>query len=94
MDIALNGLIAKDMADKNVYDLYLSDIRTPEVSGIEFYHCLEKEHPQLVSRVIFTTGDVLNTEVRAFLKRFKGPFLSKPFTPEQLRKAVVAIQIN
>ena len=32
VDIATNGLIAKDMANKKVYDVFLSDIRTPEMS--------------------------------------------------------------
>jgi len=94
VDIALNGLIAKDMVDKNVYDFYLSDIRTPKVSGIEFYQYLKKEHSELASRVIFTTGDVLSADVRKFLEEFKGTFLPKPFTPEQLRKAVGEVQIN
>ena len=94
VDIALNGLTAKEMADRNVYDLYVSDIRTPQMNGIEFYHYLKKAHPELASRVIFTTDDVLSTDVRAFLEEFKGPFLPKPFTPEELRKAVGEVQIK
>jgi response regulator RpfG family c-di-GMP phosphodiesterase len=88
VDIALNGLIAQDMADETVYDLYLSDIRTPAMNGIEFYHYLNKIHPELVSRMIFTTGDVLSDEIRAFLEEYKVRFLPKPFTPEELRKVI------
>ena len=92
VDIALNGLIAKDMSGKNIYDLCISDIRTPEMNGIEFYYYLKKEHPTLADRVILTTGDVLNSDVKRFLKEFKGTFLPKPFTPEELIKAVGEVQ--
>jgi len=94
VDIAINGLIAKDMSDKNVYDLYVSDIRTPEMNGIDFYHYLKTERPELASRVIFTTGDVMSSDVKAFLDEYKGVFLPKPFTPDDLMKAVGSVLIN
>ena len=68
VDIAVNGLIAMDMAGKRVYDLYLSDIRTPEMNGIEFYRHLIQEQPELADRVIFTTGDVLSNDIKLFLE--------------------------
>jgi len=85
VDLAANGLIAKDMSAKKVYDLYLSDIRTPGMNGMEFYRYLRTEHPELADRVIFTTGDVLNSEVKEFLQDLSAPFLPKPFTPEELK---------
>jgi DNA-binding response OmpR family regulator len=91
VDIALDGLIAKDMSDKNVYDLYISDIRTPEMNGMEFYHYFKKERPEITSRVIITTGDILSADVKAFLDEYKGVFLPKPFTPEDLMKAVGSV---
>ena len=94
VDIALNGSVAKDMADENVYDIYLSDIRTPEMNGIEFYEYLKNMHPELADRVIFTTGDILSTDVKQFLQEFKGIFLPKPFTPEELKKAIMEYQVS
>jgi DNA-binding NtrC family response regulator len=88
VDIAGNGSIAKTMIDNCKYDLCLSDIRTPEMNGIELYHYLEKSHPAITGVVIFTTGDVLSNNVDCFLKEVKRPFLPKPFTPNQLRQAV------
>ena len=85
VDLATNGLIAKDMAAKKVYDLYLSDIRTPGMNGMEFYRYLRNEHPELADRVIFTTGDVLNSDIKEFLQDLSAPFLPKPFTPEDLK---------
>ena len=94
VDIASNGLAAKGMADKTVYDLYLSDIRTPVMNGIEFYRHLKEQHPELAERVIFTTGDVMSADVRTLLEEFKGTFVPKPFTPDELRIAVKEAQLD
>jgi CheY-like chemotaxis protein len=60
VDVACNGLVAKDMAGKAEYDFYLSDIRTPAMNGMQFYEYLRQEQPGLENRVIFTTGDVMS----------------------------------
>jgi len=89
VDIAVNGMVARDMVGEEKYDLFLSDIRTPEMNGIEFYWYLKKEYPELTDRVIFTTGDVLSDEVKAFvIKEPDVPLLSKPFAPDELRVVV------
>ena len=88
MDIAINGQIAKNMVSDREYDLCLIDIRTPAMNGMELYECLNEEHPELASRVLFTTGDVLNSSIAAFLRQAHRPCLGKPFTPEELRMAV------
>jgi len=88
VDIATNGLIAKKMADDRSYDLCLSDIRTPDMNGIQLYEYLEQEHPELARRVIFTTGDVMSGSIAQFLEENKRPFLPKPFTREELKQAI------
>jgi len=88
VDIAANGLIAKKMADDRSYDLCLSDIRTPDMNGIQLYEYLEQEHPELARRVIFTTGDVMSVSIAQFLKETKRPFLPKPFTRDELKQAI------
>ncbi len=89
VDIAVDGMVARDMVGKEKYDLFLSDIRTPEMNGIEFYWYLKKEYPELTDRVIFTTGDVLSDEVKTFvIKEPDVPLLPKPFAPDELRVVV------
>ena len=88
VDIATNGLMARDMVRAQAYDFCLSDIRTPKMNGIEFYQYLRQEHPRLANRVIFTSGDVLGSDVKAFLTKLSKPFLPKPFTPTELRETV------
>lgn len=89
VDIAVNGLSAKDKIDaNNKYEFLLFDIRTPAMNGIQLYEYLEQEYPELASRVIFTTGDSLGVVTKKFLERVNRPFLSKPYTPTQLRNLV------
>ena len=88
VDIAVNGNVAQDMLGKKDYDLYLIDIRTPVMNGKQLYEWLQEKHPQLASRVIFTTGDVMGKDIQGFLDQTARPFLPKPFTPDELRTIV------
>lgn len=88
VDVAIDGKVAQDLLRKNTYDLCLIDIRTPGMSGIELYQQLEDECPKMKNRVIFTTGDVINENIRAFLDETGRPFLPKPFTPSELRSKI------
>ena len=88
VDIAVNGKVAQDMIEEKQYDLCLSDIRTPSMNGKELYQWLKEKHPQIASRVIFTTGDVMDGDIQSFLEHAARPFLPKPFTPDELRATV------
>ena len=88
VDIANSGLVAKDMVKKKEYDLCLIDIRTPGMNGIQLHHYLREEHPELADKVIFTTGDMLNSDIKTFLMDSNRPHLPKPFTPDELRAVI------
>jgi len=88
VEIAVNGQVALDILDKKEYDLCLADIRTPSMNGMELYEHLEKEHPAMAKRIIFSTGDVLSGNTKAFLEKTNRPYLPKPFTPDELRTIV------
>lgn len=88
VEIVVNGKLALDVLKKKKFDLCLIDIRTPEMNGTELYHHMEKEHPDMTSKVVFTTGDVMDTSLKAFLQKSKRPYMAKPFTPDELRAVV------
>lgn len=88
VDIAINGLVAKKMSEDKSYDLCVTDIRTPEMNGIQLYEYLEQEHSELARRIIFTTGDVMSGAIAQFLKEARRPFLPKPFTRDELKQAI------
>ena len=84
-DVADNGLIAREKIDSGADpDLFIFDIRTPVINGIQLYEYMEKKYPDLSKKVIFMTGDYLNAVTLAFLDRVKRPFIHKPFTPDQI----------
>jgi DNA-binding response OmpR family regulator len=90
VDIASDGEAAQARFAENgdVYDLCLIDIRTPRMNGIELYHYLQKSGSGMINRVIFTTGDIINEEIKAFLEKSGRPFLPKPFTLDELRSVI------
>lgn len=85
VDTAENGFVAKEMASKFEYDLYVCDIRMPEIDGMEFYECLRQVHPGFESRIVFVSGDTMNHDVETFLRNKNNLFVVKPFTPDELR---------
>ena len=88
VDIAVNGKVAQDIIEEKQYNLFLIDIRLPVMNGMELYQWLKEKHPQLASRVIFTTGSVMGGDTQSFLEQVTRPFLPKPFTPDEL-KAII-----
>jgi len=88
VDIAVNGVVAQDMLAKKEYDLCLLDIRTPVMNGKELYQHIKEERPEFASKVIFTTGDIMNSKLEPFLKETSRLYLPKPFTPHELRTVV------
>ena len=91
VDTAVNGAVAKEVVSSQKYDLCVSDIKTPVLDGMELYKHLEEEHPGLASKVIFISGDVLGDKVKTFLEQVDRCFLPKPFTPSELRAAVIKV---
>ena len=67
VDTAVSGKTAKAMLNKNDYALLLIDIKTPGMSGKDLYEYLEEKHPEMVNRVILTTGAVICEEIKSFL---------------------------
>jgi len=88
VDIAVNGKVAQDIIKEQQYDLYLIDIKLPLINGIELYQWLQEKHPQLVGRVIFTSGSVMGEDTRPFIEQTGRPFLPKPFIPDELETIV------
>ena len=62
---------------------------SPVMNGMELYRHLEKVQPELASKVIFISGDVLGEEVKTFLTQVDKHFLPKPFTLDELKTAVI-----
>jgi C4-dicarboxylate-specific signal transduction histidine kinase/CheY-like chemotaxis protein len=80
-DSGENALLA---LAKRPYDLVVSDLKMPEMSGQELYAKLLADHPRLAERVIFTSGDTVSAETQSFLEKPGRPYLLKPFQVQDL----------
>jgi CheY-like chemotaxis protein len=67
----------------------VSDMRTPGgIDGSDVHDWLAAHRPELVSRLIFITGDIVNEETAATLRRTGAPCVEKPFRISQLLDVV------
>jgi DNA-binding NtrC family response regulator len=79
---AEDGRVALDIllhCDANRYDVVMCDLRMPFVSGAELHHELMQKRPDLVQRLVFSTGDVASAEAARFLAESERPVMEKPF---------------
>jgi signal transduction histidine kinase/sensor domain CHASE-containing protein/ActR/RegA family two-component response regulator len=88
VNTASNGRLALEKIEEHIYDLILCDLRMPELDGPGLYHELEQRNPDLLTRMIFLTGDTLSSETRLFLEKVDMPYLSKPFRAADVRRVV------
>jgi DNA-binding response OmpR family regulator len=66
------------------YDLVLSDVRMPDVSGVALHDWVARTRPALLARLVFATGDDLSPEAAAFVRRTRCRVLEKPFDARAL----------
>ena len=67
----------------------ISDIRMPgAINGADVHEWIQKNRPELKTRVILISGDTANRETQAFLAQSGTPCIEKPFRVQQLIAAV------
>lgn len=67
----------------------ISDIRMPgAVNGADVHEWIQKNRPELKSRVILISGDTANSDTQAFLAKSGTPCIEKPFRVQQLISTV------
>jgi PAS domain S-box-containing protein len=67
------------------FDVILSDLMMPSMTGVEFYHALLARDPALAACVVFVSGGAVTSRVDSFLKAVPNLRLDKPFKAAQLR---------
>lgn len=84
--VGLQKLLASP-ADEG-YDVVLCDLRMPVLSGIELYAAVARARPELLARLIFSSGDVASAEAASFLATTRCRVLEKPFQLSTLGEVV------
>lgn len=84
VDTASNGVAAQSLLTAGDYDVIIVDIKMPGLRGDALYRWAVAECPVMAERMLFITGDMVNTETREFLEQAGRPYLAKPFTVDDL----------
>ena len=79
---APNGRDALEIAQQNPPDLILSDLRMPEMDGIEFIEKLREINKQVP--VVFISGAADREDMISFIKLGSFGFIEKPISREML----------
>jgi signal transduction histidine kinase len=84
VDVAVNGAEGLRIALLNRYDLVVSDVRMPEMSGPEFLLHLRETQPDIVGRFVLVTGHEGEENLSDVMAHWKVPLIQKPFSVQQL----------
>lgn len=86
--VAVSGREALELISRADFDLILSDVLMPDISGIDLYEVLRESKAAASERVVFITGGAFTPTARHFLESVPNPTLEKPFEAEALRELV------
>jgi len=88
VSLARNGVEGLKMAGEDRFDLVLTDLKMPDMDGIEVLRSIKGKWPE--TEVIIVTGyQTVDTAVKA-IKLGAYDYIEKPFTPDALISAVTA----
>jgi signal transduction histidine kinase/DNA-binding response OmpR family regulator/CHASE3 domain sensor protein len=92
-DAVRNGLDAMELVLRNNYDLVLTDIHMPEVSGIQltrYIRSIEDKHKSAIPIIAFT-ANVMKDDLENYRKAGINDFLLKPFTSAQVLDKILTV---
>ena len=87
IDVAYSGEEGLDKVNSKKYDVVVTDLKMPGISGIEVLKKLKTERPDIT--VIIFTGYANVETAREALKNGAFDYIPKPFTPDELRDVIV-----
>jgi CheY-like chemotaxis protein len=89
VESAASGAEALQLLRQRSYSGVISDMRTPGgVDGSGVWSWIADHRPELLGKLVFITGDIVNEETAATLRRTAAPFVEKPFRVSQLIAAL------
>lgn len=91
VDVAREGREALDLISRvgdDHYDVIISDIRMPGISGDRLLEKLKARGDGLARRIIFISGDAAGSSTKRLIDEARVPMLYKPFALEDLSSRV------
>jgi PAS domain S-box-containing protein len=94
VDRANSGREALNRLRTSKVDLILSDLRMPDLDGPALYRELAAQRPDLLSRIVFMTGDTLGGDMTGFLSETGVRLLEKPLDPTTVSTRIALVLAN
>ena len=91
VETAVDGRSALERLAQNHFDIVISDLHMPGMSGPELFRAVESERPELAKRFLFMSGDTVSQEARTFLETVGQPALRKPYEIEELQQVLARL---
>ena len=88
IDTASTGLEALRKIEERDYDLVITDIKMPRMSGIQLYEKTMEIKPAMRRRFIFITGDMNSLTSKQFSTVTDNPCLLKPVNIEKIEATI------
>ncbi len=85
-EIAENGVVGLEKAQKGKFDLALIDLKMPQMDGMELLEHLNRLDEELI-KIVITGYATLETAIEA-VQKGAYDYIPKPFTPGELRTRV------
>jgi PAS domain S-box-containing protein len=70
------------------FDVILCDLMMPGMTGIDLHESVSRDYPDQAARMVFLSGGARNASSAAFLERFAGRHLDKPFDRSALQALI------
>jgi len=86
---ARDGNEAVEVTAREHPEIVLADIRMPKIDGIELARILKREHPE--TKIILMTAYSSPLTISRARKEGVDDYLEKPFTQDQVQRAVMKI---
>jgi CheY-like chemotaxis protein len=88
---AANGEEAVNLAQKDLPDLILMDVRMPRMTGYEACTAMKADPKLKDVPVIFLSAKGQDSEIQVGLQAGAEEYLLKPFAPDQLTQRIQAV---
>ena len=89
VDTASNGMEGLERLKAGAYNLIISDIRMPKLTGIEFLLGSDRVRPGSQERFIFTTGLLDSLNAHEYMIATERPCILKPAKVDQIQQTIL-----
>jgi PAS domain S-box-containing protein len=89
--VAESGAVALELLAAARFDVLVSDLRMPDMDGAVLWRRVSEQHPALLGRLLFVSGDTLSPDAARFFQLSGCEGLDKPFAKADLLAKVAAL---